>query len=40
VNNQVIRNITTLNITLQAQMLAAQARINAVLNQGGLNGLR
>jgi hypothetical protein len=40
VNNQVIRNITTLNITLEAQKLAAQARINSILNQGGLNGLR
>ncbi|MDP1927438.1 MAG: hypothetical protein Q8K62_02900 [Thiobacillus sp.] len=38
VNNQVIRNITTLNITLNAQMLAAQARLNA-LNQS-LNSLR
>lgn len=39
VNNQVIRNITTLNITLQAQMLAAQARLNSIRNQS-LNGLR
>ncbi|MDP3124981.1 MAG: hypothetical protein Q8M84_05035 [Thiobacillus sp.] len=38
VNNQVIRNITTLNITLNAQMLAVQARLNA-LNQS-LNNLR
>ncbi|HQT68856.1 MAG TPA: hypothetical protein PLE48_00335 [Thiobacillus sp.] len=38
VNNQVIRNITTLNITLNAQMLAVQARLN-VLNQS-LNNLR
>lgn len=38
VNNQVIRNITTLNITLNAQMLAVQARHNA-LNQS-LNSLR
>jgi hypothetical protein len=40
VNDQVIRNITTLNITLEAQKIAAQARINSILNQGGLNGLR
>jgi hypothetical protein len=33
VNDQVIRNITMLNITIQTQMLAAQARLNAVLNQ-------
>ena len=39
VNNQVIRNVTTLNLTVQSQMLAAQARLNAVLNQS-LNGLR
>lgn len=39
VNNQVIRNITTLNLTIQSQMLAAQARLSAVLNQG-LNGIR
>lgn len=39
VNNQVIRNITTLNITLEAQRLAMQARLNAIHNQG-LNGLR
>jgi hypothetical protein len=39
VNNQVIRNITTMNITIEAQRLAAQARLNAVLNQS-LNGLR
>ncbi len=39
VNNQVIRNITTLNITLEAQKLAAQARLNSILNQS-LNGLR
>ena len=39
VNNQVIRNLTTLNLTVQSQMLAAQARLNAVLNQT-LNGLR
>jgi hypothetical protein len=38
VNNQVIRNITTMNITIEAQMLAAQARLNAILNQS-LNGL-
>lgn len=38
VNDQVIRNITTLNITLNAQMLAAQARLNA-LNQS-LNNMR
>lgn len=36
VNDQVIRNITTMNITIQAQLLAAQARLNAVLNQSGL----
>jgi hypothetical protein len=39
VNNQVIRNLTTMNITIEAQKLAAQARLNAVLNQS-LNGLR
>ncbi len=39
VNNQVIRNVTTLNLTIQSQMLAAQARLSAILNQG-LNGLR
>lgn len=39
VNNQVIRNITTMNITIEAQMLAAQARLNSILNQS-LNGLR
>jgi len=39
VNNQVIRNITTLNLTIQSQMLAAQARLSAILNQS-LNGLR
>jgi len=39
VNNQVIRNITTMNITLEAQMLAAQARLNSIRNQS-LNGLR
>jgi len=33
VNDQVIRNITTLNITIQTQLLAAQARLNAALNQ-------
>lgn len=33
VNDQIIRNITTLNITLEAQQLAAQARLNAILNQ-------
>jgi hypothetical protein len=38
VNNQVIRNITTMNITIEAQMLAAQARLSAILNQS-LNGL-
>lgn len=38
VNNQVIRNITTMNITIEAQMLAAQARLNSILNQS-LNGL-
>lgn len=37
VNDQVIRNITTLNITIEAQMLAAQARLNA-MNQR-LHGL-
>ena len=36
VNEQVIRNITTMNITIDAQMLAAQARLNAILNQHGL----
>lgn len=36
VNDQVIRNITTLNITIDAQMLAAQARLNAILDQHGL----
>ncbi|WP_296753066.1 hypothetical protein [Thiobacillus sp.] len=36
VNEQVIRNVTTLNITIDAQMLAAQARLNAILNQHGL----
>ncbi len=36
VNDQVIRNITTLNITIDAQMLAAQARLNAILDQRGL----
>jgi hypothetical protein len=39
VNDQVIRNITTLNITIESRMLAAQARLNAALNQS-LNGLR
>ena len=39
VNNQVIRNVTTLNLTIQSQMLAAQARLSAILNQS-LNGLR
>ena len=38
VNNQVIRNLTTLNITLEAQKLAMQARLNAIQNQS-LNGL-
>lgn len=36
VNEQVIRNVTTLNITIDAQMLAAQARLNAILDQHGL----
>ena len=36
VNEQVIRNITTMNITIDAQMLAAQARLNAILDQHGL----
>ena len=39
VNNQVIRNITTLNLTVEAQRLAMQARLNAIHNQS-LNGLR
>ena len=39
VNNQVIRNITTLSLTVEAQMLAMQARLNAIHNQS-LNGLR
>jgi hypothetical protein len=39
VNNQVIQNITTLNLTVQAQLLAMQTQINAILNQS-LNGLR
>ncbi len=38
VNNQVIRNLTILNITIEAQKIAAQARLSAILNQrlGGL----
>lgn len=36
VNDQVIRNITTLNITIDTQMMAVQARLNAILNQHGL----
>ena len=39
VNNQVIRNITTLNLTVEAQRLAMQARLNAIHSQS-LNGLR
>lgn len=39
VNNQVIRNITTLNLTVEAQLLAMQARLSAIHNQS-LNGLR
>jgi hypothetical protein len=39
VNNQVIRNITTLNLTVEAQRLALQARLNSIHNQS-LNGLR
>jgi hypothetical protein len=39
VNNQVILNITTLNLTIEAQMLAMQARLSAIHNQS-LNGLR
>ena len=39
VNNQVILNITTLNLTVEAQMLAMQARLSAIHNQS-LNGLR
>ena len=38
VNDQVIRNITTLNIAVEAQMLAAQARLNAIAQS--LRGLR
>jgi hypothetical protein len=36
VNDQVIRNITTMNITIDTKMLAAQAQLNAILNQHGL----
>jgi hypothetical protein len=39
VNDQIIRNITTMNITIEAQMLATQARLNGILNQA-LQGLR
>ncbi len=39
VNNQVIRNITTLNLTVEAQLLAMQARLSAITNPS-LNGLR
>lgn len=37
-NDQVIRNITSMNITIAAQALAAQARMNAIRNQ--MNSLR
>ncbi|MHB1213487.1 MAG: hypothetical protein ACYCY9_00730 [Thiobacillus sp.] len=36
VNDQVIRNITTMNITIDARMLAAQSRLDAILSQHGL----
>lgn len=36
VNDQVIRNITTMNITIDAKMLAAQSRLDAILSQHGL----
>lgn len=36
VNDQVIRNITTMNITIDAKMLAAQSQLNAILHQHGL----
>lgn len=39
VNDQIIRNITTMNITIEAQRLAAQARLNSLLNQA-FQGLR
>jgi hypothetical protein len=39
VSDQTIRNITTMNITIEVQMLAAQARLNGILNQA-LQGLR
>jgi hypothetical protein len=39
VDDQIIRSITTMNITIEAQMLAAQARLNSLLNQA-LQGLR
>lgn len=36
VNDQVIRNITTMNITIDTRMLAAQSRLDAILSQHGL----
>lgn len=36
VNDQVIRNITTMNITIDTRMLAAQSRLDALLSQHGL----
>lgn len=38
-NDQVIRNFTTLNIRIDADLLAQQARLNALVNEG-LRGLR
>lgn len=38
-NDQVIRNVTIMNATFAAKMLASQARLNAILDQG-MRGLR
>jgi hypothetical protein len=38
-NDQIIRNITTINLTIETRMLAAQARLDAILNES-LRGLR
>ncbi len=38
-NDQIIRNVTIMNATIASKMLAAEARLNAILEQG-MRGLR